>query len=219
MGKFFRRFLGESVYQAIGGVIGWLLGLPVVAGLVAAVTAYLGDLSWLTIYLATLGAFALGCVVAVCVIWLIDRLSVFRRLSLVDIRLKHAVLNGTMIDNLTIHGTLANTGKARIYASHKRVICTLQNKTGPQLQVSTIPILVDSYSKESFVFEPISGVDLKKEARGIIDVEILYGRSEGSPKYIYECRCELALLIKQTGAQEYDLTIANAVRHEAHRKA
>jgi hypothetical protein len=209
----------------MGGVVGGgkqalalLLGLPVVASLGAALTAFVTGQPWVVIYLAAWGAFAYALAAALCIVWLRDRFSIFRGISLVDVGLKHAVMTGTSVQNVTVHGVLENRSKSTVSASHKRAILTLQNKTGSDLQYPTMNVRIDPGRKEGFVFPIIDSVDGTKEARGHIDLEVYYGRSEAHLRYVYECRCEIALLIREVAPAQYDVTIANAVRRESHRK-
>lgn len=219
MARDLHRKLGwEAALEAVKQAIGYLVGIPALASAGAAVTAFATGWSWLVIYLAALGAFAYGLVVAIGIVWLKDRFSVFRGISLVGVKLTHAVMSGTTISNVTVHGIIENRSRSRIYASHKRAILTLQSKTGSDLQYPTLPLCIDPGSKQSFVFPIIDSLDGTKEARGHIDLELLYGRSEGSPKYVYECRCEVVVLIKEVALGEFNVSIANAVRHESHRK-
>lgn len=216
MGKFLRRVFSEGIFQIVGGVLSWLYGLPFVMGAIAAVTAYFGQWSWLAIYLSTLGAFTLGCIATVCIIWVVARLSIFRSVNLIDVLPYHAVINDGVIDNLTLRGVVENKSQRDVYVVTKRTVCVIQDRTQSDVEFPALPILIVAGKKHSFNCPPVSGIDVTKEARGHIDVELTYGPSEENQKYRYECKCAVSLLLSQPAPTVVDIKVANAIKHETH---
>lgn len=172
--------------------------------------------SWLELYLVTLAAFTLGCIAALVLIRIFDRLLLFKGVQLTNVRLLDFSMNGSMIQKLTAQGLIENKTQRPAYVLMKRATFSMQDKTRSDIDFPQTILMIPAQSSQTFNFPTVKELDATNELRGKSEVEFHYGPSEESLKYTYECVLEPYLLGTEVAPGTYDVRLTSMIKSEQH---